>query len=211
VGTTKKEENQMRNGALPLIVLLLTLNMTYPGRAASITLLNNYDATHNIGDVVHLGDADFTGTSYDFLRPGPQGISRGFPFNFGAMGLALPMSGGQFSVYVSQYEANPTRGFFDHLYLNGADLGYLSEDSVVHWYDDGPFTGSNSLFMPGNNTLVIYSGRSTQPGENPSNYDDFEFTNLFIEYDGAIPAPGAILLGTIGAGLVGWMRRRRTL
>lgn len=46
-------------------------------------------------------------------------------------------------------------------------------------------------------------------GDTP--YNATAWDNISITPAQVIPAPGAILLGTLGAGLVGWLRRRRML
>ena len=86
--------------------------------------------------------------------------------------------------------------------LTGAVLDKLLDGTVDIWLDIGPSSTSSG-----------YSGRLVALGSSTItvNYETLELVEVEIPCPSAIPAPSAILLSSFGAGLVGYVRRRKVL
>lgn len=87
------------------------------------------------------------------------------------------------------------------LSCNDPALDVYSNWVLIDWEMDG------IAYMAGQYCANYGSGWEVVDLGPPIGEGDWQFRT----YVDPIPAPGAILLGSIGAGLVGWLRRRRTL
>lgn len=128
------------------------------------------------------------------------------------------------SVFTDYGTTTVKMSFTSPVFAWGADFFDAGSDEMLDLDLVAPGGGIlATLQVPGGNSFfgfvstgpvqsvggIVFKSRIDDIG---SGGEGFGLDNVQGASPGAvIPAPGAILLGTIGAGLAGWLRRRRTL
>ena len=108
------------------------------------------------------------------------------------------------SLTIMAYDVDFDQGERNNVYADGVLLGPLAGDIGENWTETVlPIDPA----MLADGQLNIWVDNDALSG---GWLNMIDYSRLEVHWD-YIPAPGAILLGSIGVGLVSWLRRRQTL